>query len=65
MVVEAGAEAKSDTETAIVGYSGELYLENPKAGQQVEITDKQGKCTIQLPAVLPKFEEVQIVQCKR
>lgn len=64
-LIEAGSEAKSDSEEAIVGFDGELFLEKPKAGQLITITSKQGVCKAQLPDELPKFEEPTAIHCKR
>lgn len=65
-VVAAGAAATAEGQPeAMVGYDGLLFLDAPKPGQVVQITDGLGQCTAGLPDPLPAYTEAPaVVQCR-
>ena len=62
--LEAGAHVKSVAEETLVGFEGELYLEHPKPGQELTITDEQGTCIAKLPAAMPAVTEQIEIKCE-
>ena len=59
-----GAALTTDSETAIVGYDGGIYLETPKAGEVITITHDRGVCSASVPTPLPTFDETAELECK-
>ena len=59
-----GAALTTDSETAIVGYDGGIYLETPKAGEVITITHDRGVCSASVPTPLPTFDETVELECK-
>ena len=48
------------TNGTMVGYFGEVFLDNPQPGQAIEV---EGLCKAVLPDTLPEFSETPTVEC--
>lgn len=64
MPIESGAVAKTDREVAVVGFDGALYLEHPKPGQTISVSDGKGSCSATLPTPLPGWQDTLTIECR-
>ncbi|MFZ7338396.1 FimD/PapC C-terminal domain-containing protein, partial [Comamonas jiangduensis] len=60
------AQLGADKQSAVVGYEGRVYLQNPPAGAQLSLELPSGRCQVQLPQHLPDRGRVDVgvVSCQ-
>lgn len=61
LAIAPGTKVISESENTVLGFDGELFLEQAQPGQKLTV-EGQG-CTIKLPTPLPAFEAVPELAC--